>query len=212
MSCFDPKSTQEEGTLRRVWETSGHWPSPFVRALGAWREDQLPHLDKPSGPVSVRNMEHAYVLPNSPLRTSFPGVWRHESDRRQWRTSDIRATPSPPPMHMKQLAPTAGRACSERVDRSVGMAAVARSTKNGKTYACQIAGCSYQKPFTRQYELTRHLKDLHYIRPSGGDRDFYMCAIAHCSQRTKLWTRVDKFRGHIRKAHRDSSEDWLVTA
>lgn len=80
------------------------------------------------------------------------------------------------------------------VERAVG-------ETSDKALQCPVPNCGYQKAFSGQYELDRHLKGQHYLTPSGGDRHFYQCAESCCPSKTKLWSRLDKFRKHTRLAH-----------
>lgn len=59
--------------------------------------------------------------------------------------------------------------------------------------------------FATPYELSRHLKTVHKQATTT-----YRCVAAVCKKRDKLWTRVDNFRQHIRKSHKDEGEEDLV--
>ena len=70
-----------------------------------------------------------------------------------------------------------------------------------KHLRCYVPGCRYAGGFARRYELERHVKTKHLLEPAVGNKNFYRCQVHNCRHSAKLWTRLDKFRGHVLSAH-----------
>lgn len=63
---------------------------------------------------------------------------------------------------------------------------------------CNVAGCDYERPFARKYELKRHVNQRH-----GGVRTFTCGALGCFKRDNQRWTfaRLDKLTDHIRTVH-----------
>jgi len=90
--------------------------------------------------------------------------------------------------------------------------AVPKQVKTKRPLRCSVTGCTYDKPFSRQYELTRHMMTIHHVAMSGNTYDFYECAVADCPTKPRLWARRDKFVAHTRGAHPELKEDDHIQA
>jgi hypothetical protein len=78
-----------------------------------------------------------------------------------------------------------------------------------RPYHCNFPGCTWVKGFTSLTDLERHKKSKHlgYI-PSKG----WKCKGRNCWNPTKIWPRLDNFKQHIRKMHRDEDLDAVIAA
>ncbi|KAK7191653.1 uncharacterized protein CC84DRAFT_598208 [Paraphaeosphaeria sporulosa] len=82
--------------------------------------------------------------------------------------------------------------------------------KHDKPHTCDVQGCrraAQGKGFTTINDLQRHKKSVHRI---GVERDSYQCASEHCRNRGKIWPRLDNFKQHISRMHRDEDEADLI--
>ncbi|KAJ4287179.1 hypothetical protein N0V90_012577 [Kalmusia sp. IMI 367209] len=82
--------------------------------------------------------------------------------------------------------------------------------KHDKPHACDVSGCrraAQGKGFTTINDLQRHKKSVHRI---GVERDSYQCASEHCRNRGKIWPRLDNFKQHISRMHKDEDEQELI--
>lgn len=62
---------------------------------------------------------------------------------------------------------------------------------------CGVTGCTYQKPFRNNHDLTRHINTIH-----SKDRTFqYSCSHPQCISSQKKFVRKDKWLEHLRKSH-----------
>lgn len=82
--------------------------------------------------------------------------------------------------------------------------------KHDKPHTCDVPGCrraSSGKGFTTINDLMRHKKSVHRI---GVERDSYQCASEHCRNKGKIWPRLDNFKQHISRMHKDEDEQDLI--
>lgn len=82
--------------------------------------------------------------------------------------------------------------------------------KHDKPHTCDVSGCrraALGKGFTTINDLLRHKKSVHRI---GVERDSYQCASEHCRNRGKIWPRLDNFKQHIHRMHKDEDETELI--
>lgn len=167
-------------------------------------EPEVSH-DANTEPASLTpDKEPAYVLSSGPGPSSTPRFCGIDNDGGVCldlhRVYDVGVSQSCEPVG-------AGHRRNDRAKADGVHLAGLRNAKPGKTFHCSVVGCEYQGTFRRQYELARHLKGQHFIAPFGGDKHFYKCADIGCPLSAKLWTRVDKFRRHIRQTHPNARAD-----
>ncbi|KAF1975146.1 hypothetical protein BU23DRAFT_78906 [Bimuria novae-zelandiae CBS 107.79] len=82
--------------------------------------------------------------------------------------------------------------------------------KHDKPHTCDVSGCrraAQGKGFTTINDLQRHKKSVHRI---GVERDSYQCASEHCRNKGKIWPRLDNFKQHISRMHKDEDEQELI--
>ncbi|KAF2874923.1 hypothetical protein BDV95DRAFT_486726 [Massariosphaeria phaeospora] len=80
--------------------------------------------------------------------------------------------------------------------------------KHDKPFKCDISNCRRNgKGFTTINDLARHKKSVHRI---GALRNSYQCASENCRNREKVWPRLDNFKQHIHRMHRDEDEQDLI--
>lgn len=78
--------------------------------------------------------------------------------------------------------------------------------KHEKIFVCTEPKCKRNgKGFSTINDLERHKKSVHKIgiRKSKS----YQCASASCSNKDKIWPRLDNFKQHLDRMHKD--EDML---
>ncbi|KAF2750559.1 hypothetical protein M011DRAFT_464352 [Sporormia fimetaria CBS 119925] len=77
-------------------------------------------------------------------------------------------------------------------------------SRHEKKYKCDIRPCRRGgKGFTTQNDLDRHKKSVHGI---GALTNSYKCASEACRTKGKLWPRLDNFKQHIHRMHKDEDE------
>lgn len=82
--------------------------------------------------------------------------------------------------------------------------------KHDKPHTCDVSGCrraAQGKGFTTSNDLQRHKKSVHRI---GVELDSYQCASDQCRNRGKIWPRLDNFKQHISRMHKDEDEQDLI--
>jgi hypothetical protein len=79
--------------------------------------------------------------------------------------------------------------------------------RHEKPFKCDVPGCSRNEGFTTSNDLDRHKKSIHKI---GLDDKSYQCASEKCKAKTKVWPRLDNFKQHIERMHKDENEDELI--
>ena len=77
-----------------------------------------------------------------------------------------------------------------------------------RPYKCTANNCS--KDFSTNNDLERHKKSVHKIAPKNGTDKSYRCAAPNCSKKEKLWPRLDNFRQHCTRIHKDQNIEELV--
>ncbi|KAF2662967.1 hypothetical protein K491DRAFT_709618 [Lophiostoma macrostomum CBS 122681] len=80
--------------------------------------------------------------------------------------------------------------------------------RHNKPYKCHISNCRRGgKGFTTINDLNRHKKSVHRI---GALENSYQCASETCRSREKIWPRLDNFKQHIHRMHKDEDEQDLI--
>ena len=73
---------------------------------------------------------------------------------------------------------------------------------------CKEPGCKRRgQGFTTVNDLDRHRKSVHRI---GLLKKSYQCASENCRNREKIWPRLDNFKQHIERMHKDEDELDLI--
>ncbi|KAL1794987.1 hypothetical protein ACET3X_006803 [Alternaria dauci] len=72
--------------------------------------------------------------------------------------------------------------------------------KHDKPFKCEVAGCKRTEGFTTTNDLDRHRRSLHQ---KGIDNKSYRCAVENCRNRGKTWPRLDNFKQHVERMHKD---------
>lgn len=84
--------------------------------------------------------------------------------------------------------------------------------KAGGPYVCHIPLCPQGfKSFSSLSDLQRHQKSAHGIQPNrpSATRD-YKCFGTNCPRRDKVWPRLDNFKQHLIRMHKDEDTDDLI--
>lgn len=82
--------------------------------------------------------------------------------------------------------------------------------KHNKEFVCKERGCKRNgKGFSTSNDLDRHKKSVHGMNSS--KTKSYMCAHELCRAKPKLWPRLDNFKQHIGRMHRDDDENELIS-
>ena len=79
-----------------------------------------------------------------------------------------------------------------------------------KPYRCIVTGCQRRDGFSTRNDLDRHRKSLHKIATRNKTDKTYRCAAPNCNKKAKIWPRLDNFRQHCARTHRDLPTDELV--
>ena len=80
--------------------------------------------------------------------------------------------------------------------------------RHTKPYKCAIPECPKPDGFTTKNDLDRHQKSVHKITPANVSDKSYKCAA--CYNKDKIWPRLDNFRSHCNRLHKDLDVDELV--
>ena len=91
------------------------------------------------------------------------------------------------------------------------------SLKRGTIYPTRPASISRpfkcalcSKSFSTKNDLERHKKSIHKVTPKNISDKVYKCAAPGCTKSDKLWPRLDNFRQHCMRIHKDIDTDRLV--
>lgn len=78
--------------------------------------------------------------------------------------------------------------------------------KHHKEFVCNVPDCKrVNKGFSTVNDLDRHKKSVHKIGMNKSKS--WRCAAASCTNKVKTWPRLDNFKQHIERMHKD--EDTL---
>jgi hypothetical protein len=82
------------------------------------------------------------------------------------------------------------------------------SSLHTKPFRCEIPDCKRAKEgFTTRNDLDRHHKSVHRI---GLKTKSYQCAASGCRNAEKIWPRLDNFKQHIERMHKDENALELI--
>lgn len=82
-----------------------------------------------------------------------------------------------------------------------------------KPYGCNFPSCGRREGFATKNDLQRHIKSVHGATPSVGKKTGYICqgcTAANPGAVPKFWPRLDNFKAHIDRKHKDRDRDQLV--
>lgn len=80
--------------------------------------------------------------------------------------------------------------------------------KHDKPFMCNLSGCKrVGLGFTTTNDLDRHRKSVHGI---GLTDKSYQCAAPNCRNKGKIWPRLDNFKQHIERMHKDEEHADLI--
>jgi hypothetical protein len=77
-----------------------------------------------------------------------------------------------------------------------------------KPHKCNIAGCTRIEGFGTVNDLDRHKASVHKIVSSVA-RNF-KCAALGCRTAEKLWPRLDNFKQHLERMHKNIDMDDMI--
>lgn len=74
--------------------------------------------------------------------------------------------------------------------------------KHVRNFFCSEPGCKRAgQGFSTINDLDRHKKSVHRIGISISKS--YRCAASECTNKEKIWPRLDNFRQHVERMHKD---------
>jgi hypothetical protein len=77
--------------------------------------------------------------------------------------------------------------------------------RHDKPFMCDVLGCKrVGQGFTTVNDLDRHKKSVHRVNVLAKS---YQCASKTCRNKEKLWPRLDNFKQHIERMHKE--EDYI---
>ncbi|KAJ6145251.1 hypothetical protein N7470_009146 [Penicillium chermesinum] len=88
--------------------------------------------------------------------------------------------------------------------------------RHDKQYKCNEPGCTRKEGFGTANDLERHRKCVHGKAPERGPSVMYKCFGKDCPRAEKQWPRLDNFKQHLNRMHKnedqkellDRSNDW----
>lgn len=81
--------------------------------------------------------------------------------------------------------------------------------KHEKPYKCDIPHCLRLEGFITVNDLNRHKKSVHKIELAITTKSF-RCASPRCKAPGKLWPRLDNFKQHLKRMHKDENVENLI--
>ena len=82
-----------------------------------------------------------------------------------------------------------------------------------RPYSCREPGCPRREGFATSNDLERHRKAVHHLEPRVGDRSGFVCAAcvaAGAEKEPKWWPRLDNFKAHVSRKHKDWNQTLLI--
>jgi cytochrome c556 len=80
--------------------------------------------------------------------------------------------------------------------------------RHNKPFKCDIPNCRRGgRGFTTVNDLQRHKKSVHRINAT---ENSFQCASETCRSKEKIWPRLDNFKQHIHRMHKDEDEGDLI--
>lgn len=81
--------------------------------------------------------------------------------------------------------------------------------KHEKNFVCGELGCKRDgQGFSTINDLDRHKKSVHKIGVTKSKS--YKCAASTCTNKDKIWPRLDNFKQHIERMHKDEDSFELI--
>lgn len=85
------------------------------------------------------------------------------------------------------------------------------SLRHEKSHKCDVPQCSRgDRGFGTINDLERHKKSKHGIKPKHGTAKSYRCASKKCEWAPKIWPRLDNFKQHVKRVHRNEDAERLI--
>ena len=79
-------------------------------------------------------------------------------------------------------------------------------SRHSKPHKC--GHCNHS--FSTHNDVERHMKSVHKIAPRNGTDRSFRCVAPNCTKSEKIWPRLDNFRQHCHRIHKDYDIDELV--
>ncbi|UPX11576.1 uncharacterized protein EKO05_0002175 [Ascochyta rabiei] len=146
-------------------------------------------------------MAQAETLNTQSAPTESHNMRRVPSDRRS-----ISNVGSQSGSHREQVPCSVPNCCAVLSSKSVHKK---HMLKHDKAFVCTIQGCKRNgKGFATVNDLDRHRKSVHKI--DSHRTKSYRCAHDDCRNKPKIWPRLDNFKQHIGRMHRDYDDFELI--
>ncbi len=82
--------------------------------------------------------------------------------------------------------------------------------KHEKPYKYDVGGCSRVCGFATPNDLDRHKRSKHGLMAGCGPSRYWKCASRTCENKNKEWPRLDNFRQHVERMHKEEDSTSLV--
>ncbi|EXJ88347.1 hypothetical protein A1O1_05277 [Capronia coronata CBS 617.96] len=83
------------------------------------------------------------------------------------------------------------------------------NARHEREHRCHFPTCMRKsKGFATKNDLDRHLKSVHHINSRG--TKYYKCLAEGCPRADRKWPRLDNFKQHLQKMHKDQDPDHLL--
>lgn len=82
--------------------------------------------------------------------------------------------------------------------------------RHTKPFVCEESNCNRKAGFSTKNDLERHKKSVHKITPRNASDKSYRCAATNCPKKEKIWPRLDNFRQHCSRMHKEMDCEELV--
>ena len=80
--------------------------------------------------------------------------------------------------------------------------------RHTKVFLCTVPNCRRAgKGFSTANDLERHRKSVHVI---GVPRNSWKCSAESCRNKDKIWPRLDNFKQHLHRMHKDEDEASMI--
>ncbi|CDM29245.1 Zinc finger, C2H2-like [Penicillium roqueforti FM164] len=82
--------------------------------------------------------------------------------------------------------------------------------RHKKLFKCDVPNCPRKDGFGTINDLARHKKCVHNKEPERGPKMMYMCFGTNCPRPNKRWPRLDNFKQHLNRMHREEDGEALL--
>lgn len=81
--------------------------------------------------------------------------------------------------------------------------------KHKKEFVCDVGGCKRgNEGFSTVNDLDRHKKSVHKIGMANSKS--WKCTAKSCKSKSKIWPRLDNFKQHIERMHKEEDMNGLI--